>query len=295
MAKGLSISIIFKANSLNYGEGVGNISELKKIHRANGDVLTFASRQAIRYDMVRLGNEWFDWNLDVVDKEKGTIQFREEATIEDSVEMDLFGYLKTGNPSKKRPAVVRLSHAVSMEPYRADLEFMNNLGLAERIGENANLVNVEQHKSYYTYTVTIDLDKVGKDGDIELTNEEKATRVLELLEIVKFLNRNIRGRQENLSPLFVIGGIYDIANPFFLGRLEFKPKTWDLNTNILEGVVENKFMGTNLKEHTYIGYIPGVFGNEKDFSKLLGDNVGSIEDYFSRLREQVIEHYGAEL
>lgn len=27
--KGLSITLVFKAQSLNYGEGIGNISELK--------------------------------------------------------------------------------------------------------------------------------------------------------------------------------------------------------------------------------------------------------------------------
>lgn len=30
MKKGLTVSVIFKAQSLNYGEGFGNISELKK-------------------------------------------------------------------------------------------------------------------------------------------------------------------------------------------------------------------------------------------------------------------------
>lgn len=59
-------------------------------------MLTFASRQSIRYDIVRLGNEWFGWNLQTVDKAKGTLQFREDVNIADSVEMDLFGYLKTG-------------------------------------------------------------------------------------------------------------------------------------------------------------------------------------------------------
>ena len=33
---GLSITIIFKAQSLNYGEGIGNISELKKLSRGDG-------------------------------------------------------------------------------------------------------------------------------------------------------------------------------------------------------------------------------------------------------------------
>ena len=31
--KGLSITLVFNASSLNYGEGIGNISELKKINK----------------------------------------------------------------------------------------------------------------------------------------------------------------------------------------------------------------------------------------------------------------------
>ncbi len=87
---GLSITIIFKAQSLNYGEGIGNISELKKLSRGDGRTYTFASRQAIRYDIARLGNKIFGWNLEVVDKSKGTVQFKDELTIKDSQEMDLF-------------------------------------------------------------------------------------------------------------------------------------------------------------------------------------------------------------
>ena len=91
MRKGLTVSVIFNAQSLNYGEGIGNISELKKLTRADGNMYTFASRQALRYDVVRLGHEFFNWNLQVVDKGKGTIQFKDELSIEDSQEMDLFG------------------------------------------------------------------------------------------------------------------------------------------------------------------------------------------------------------
>ncbi len=36
LKKGLSITIIFRAQSLNYGEGIGNISELKKLSRGDG-------------------------------------------------------------------------------------------------------------------------------------------------------------------------------------------------------------------------------------------------------------------
>lgn len=294
MGKGLSFTVVFRANSLNYGEGIANISELKKIHRGNGDVLTFVSRQSIRYDIVRLGNEWFEWNLDTVDKKKGTLQFKDDITIEDSVEMDFFGYLKTGKKSEKRPAVARLSHAVSLEPYRSDLEFLNNMGLAERVGETPNLANIEQHESLYTYTITLDLDKVGVDGDVQLSKEERVNRIYQLLDILKLLNRNIRGRQESLAPLFVIGGVYPVSNPFFLGRVTLEPKTKSYNINVkgLEDVLETTFAGEKVGKNTYIGYVSGLFGNEEQFADLASNRAGSIEEFFSAIKEQIADHYG---
>ncbi|EHL79450.1 type I-B CRISPR-associated protein Cas7/Cst2/DevR [Bacillus smithii] len=294
MGKALSFTVVFQGNSLNYGEGIANISELKKIHRGNGDVLTFASRQSIRYDIVRLGNEWFGWNLQTVDKTKGTLQFREDVTIADSVEMDFFGYLKTGKSSQKRPAVARLSHAVSLEPYRSDMEFLNNMGLAERIHETPNLANIEQHESLYSYTMTIDLDKVGIDGDIELSKEIRYTRVEQLLEIIKLLNRNIRGRQESLAPLFIIGGLYPVANSFFLGRikLETKAHKWMMNVKGLNDVLETTFVGQSIRDQTYIGYVSGVFGNEAEFDSVLNRKAGSIEDFFTELKNEVRSYYG---
>lgn len=294
MGKGLSMTVVFRANSLNYGEGIGNISELKKIHRGNGDVLTFASRQSLRYDIVRLGNEWFGWNLDTVDKKKGTLQFKDDVTIEDSVEMDFFGYLKTGQQSEKRPAVARLSHAISLEPYRSDLEFLNNMGLAERIGETPNLANIEQHESFYTYTITIDLDRVGCDGDIQLSNGERVERIHQLLEILKLLNRNIRGRQESLAPLFVIGGVYPVANPFFLGRIAFEANKPGYNINIegLRDVLDTTFAGYRVGDGTYIGYVSGVFDNQDGFKELTGDRAVSVEQFFAILKEQVSTYFG---
>src|SRR5699024_9058100 len=91
----ITFIVVFLANSLNYGEGTSNISELQKFHRSDGSTFTFAPSQSLRYDMIRLGNEFFDWNLDVVDKEQKVIQFKTDCTIKDSVEMDLFGYMKT--------------------------------------------------------------------------------------------------------------------------------------------------------------------------------------------------------
>lgn len=291
---GLTFSVIFRANSLNYGEGTANISELKKFHRGNGDVYTFASRQSLRYDIVRLGNQFFDWNLDVVDKTQGVVQFKADATIKDSVEMDLFGYMKTKEKSgaTKRSAVVRLSHAISLEPYRSDLEFLNNMGLASRINQDANLATLEQHTSLYTYTITIDLSRVGIDGDIELPNEEKANRVKQLLETTKFLNREIRGRQENLAPLFIVGGVYPIPNPFFLGRIKLEKENNDkINIAPLFDTLNSTVFGEDMKELTNIGYVKGTFKNEDNLSEVT-DNVMSVEKFYNVLTEQVDEYYG---
>ena len=298
--RGLTLSIIFKAQSLNYGEGLGNISELKKLSRGNGNVYTFASRQAIRYEIARLGNELFGWNLEVVDKSKGTVQFREDLNIKDSEEMDLFGYMKTSKKSDNkdggsdiRSAAVRLSHAISLEDYKNDMEFLNNKGLADRINQFPNLANIEQHLSYYTYTITIDLTKIGKDGKIELDKDEKIRRINELLEIIKVLNREIRGRQENLSPVFVIGGIYKINTPFFLGRIKLnsKNKKFAIDTEMLKDVSSLKIGDEKIEEETKIGLVKDIFENEDEIQDAFKGKTSSIQEFFESLENEVKEYY----
>ena len=50
---GLTFTVIFLAESANYGEGVGNISTLKKMTRGNYEQYSYISRQALRYNMVK--------------------------------------------------------------------------------------------------------------------------------------------------------------------------------------------------------------------------------------------------
>lgn len=297
---GLTITMIFKAQSLNYSEGIGNIAELKKLTRGNGDVYTFASRQALRYDIARLGNEMFDWNLQVVDKDKKTVQFSEKYTIEDSEEMDLFGYMRTIEKTDKkegganvRSAVVRLSNALSLEKYKSDIEFLSNKGMADRSKKHPNIANLEQHLSYYTYTVTIDLSKVGIDCDIELSNEVKKNRVIQLLEILKVLNRNIRGREENLSPVFVIGGIYTLNSPFFLGRIALndKKEKFELDVDMLKDAMSLKLGEEFIKDDTRVGIVKNTFSNEDKINEMVDNKVGTVQEFFEDIESKVSEYY----
>ena len=296
--KGLSITLVFKAESLNYGEGIGNISELKKLTRGDGSVYTYASRQALRYDIVRLGNKLFDWKYyDVVDDKQGAVQFKKDLTIKDSEEMDLFGYFRTtkSENSNTRSAAVRLSNAISLEDYKSDMEFLTNKGLADRIQRHADPVNVEQHLSYYTYTITIDLEKIGKDEEIELSIDEKTERVNQLLDIVKILNREIRGREENLSPVFAIGGMYDINSPFFLGRIKLNGKNgeFSIDTEMLKDTTTLTIGDKSIYDDTNVGMLKNTFKNEKEIEEIFEGKTTNIEEFFKDLKEKVTEYYKA--
>lgn len=114
---GLTITIVFLAESANYGEGVGNISTLKKMTRGNYEQYSYISRQALRYNMI----QQLGWDTTPVDGKSGVVQFAPSASIVNYPEIDLFGYMKTSSKEddKKggamtRSAVVRLSNAVAL-------------------------------------------------------------------------------------------------------------------------------------------------------------------------------------
>src|SRR5690554_6560147 len=123
--KGLTITMVFQAESANYGETIGNVASLKKLSRGKGDQYTYISRQALRYNIVnQMGIDTTE-----VDVDKTVVQFAPNATIDKYPEIDLFGYMKTSEEQKTRSAVVRLSHAISLETFKGYLDFLTNKGL----------------------------------------------------------------------------------------------------------------------------------------------------------------------
>lgn len=287
--KGLTISMIFEAESANYGESVGNVTALKKISRGSGDSYSYISRQAMRYNIIN------QMGVDTtpIKPDKEVLQFHPETTIEKYPEIDFFGYMKTVKPVKTRSAVVRLSNAVALETFNADTEFLTNKGLLDRYNETANekkdggnIAQSEIHKSYYAYTITIDLDKVGIDANdnIEISNEEKKNRVIKLLDTIIFLYRDIRGRRENLSPIIAVGGVYSIKNPFFENRLKVKNNRVSVET--IEEIIN---LHEEVKNQTKVGLIKGIFSNDNAIEEKLNSIDMSI--FFKGLKEKVEEYY----
>jgi CRISPR-associated protein Cst2 len=141
---------------------------------------------------------------------------------------------------------------------------------------------------------------VGEDPNdgISLEPEEKARRVNMVLDVLKVLNRNIKGRMESLNPLFAIGGVYNVKNPFFLGRLKVKynreTQRYSVDAPIIASVLEMGFNGEKVKDNTYIGLVKGYWENENEIKGLLPENkVLNVNDFFDGLKEKVNEYYGA--
>ena len=290
--KGLTITIIFLAESANYGESIGNVATLKKISRNRGEQYTYISRQAIRYNII----DQLEEKKSPVSKEKGVFQFKDEDLISDYPELDFFGYMKTGKNTVTRAAVVRLSNAISLETFKGDLEFLTSKGLADRYNKENNkkkmefndIAQSEIHKSYYKYTITIDLDMIGKEEEKDfIDNKEKARRVIKLLNTISLLYRDIRGRREDLKPLFVIGGVYDIKNPFFENIVDVKDNKILVN-KLCSGIYDY------IEKDTISGIVKEQFENDTEVEVKLKEkniNVLNVPEFFKQLKEKVDNYY----
>lgn len=295
MKKGLTITMIFEAESANYGESMGNITALKKMSRSDGNLYTYISRQAMRYNIV----QQMGVDNTPVSGEKGTVQFSDAAEIDRYPEIDFFGYMKTrakgskgaddGGGAATRSAACRLSNAISVEPFHSDLDFLTNMGLAKRGDANGkeiqnNIAQSEIHHALYCYTISIDLDRIGIDAGIEIPQTEKAARVCSLLETVQFLYRDIKGRRENLAPVFVIGGIYERKSPYFEGRCKLEKNK--LNCAMLKQVMNGS---EDTRTNTLAGYLDGIFANRTELAEAFGKT--SVEEVFSKLKAEVTAVY----
>ncbi len=202
--------------------------------------------------------------------------------------------------SVKRSCPVKVTYAFSISKFSGDINFLNNIDAYNRYikhvedEKDQSIPTSEEHTSHYLYTVTVDLDRIGvwekEDGTAEevLDNKEKTKRVLDLLDILKTLNRQIRGRWESLSPVFVVGGVFSVKHPFFIEGVEAvedEDKLW-LNVQRLK----ESFGYLPDGETPVVGILSGVFKNEEEIRKTLG--AVSVVDAFNKFKNQVREYYG---
>jgi len=189
--KYIVMDIGFYAGSLNYDQGAGNYQALKKITKWDGKRYTLVSRYALRYSLLKTGEQLGLWTVAsgnilarAGERDKTVIQPSIKILLSGEIlnypDYDFFGYLITGTtPQNSREAPVKISHAVSLTPYHYDSHFAGNLDMAKRMVEagkaekmDPNLFTVEEHQTYYIYTVVIDVDRIGKN-DVYLAKDSK--------------------------------------------------------------------------------------------------------------------------
>jgi CRISPR-associated protein Cst2 len=233
-------------------------------------------------------------------------------------EFDLFGGLftkdlfKTKNlyfsgqkvDSIKRSSPVKITYAFSISKFQGDMDFMNNIDAFNRYIKHIKpeesdrlqaITQSEQHTAHYHYTLAVDLDRIGVwEGENQTIDvippEERAKRVKDLLDIIRTLSRQIRGRYENLSPIFVIGGIYRIKNPFFMGSISAKETEDGKLLLDVARILDCKGIIPEERENTICGLLSGYFVNEEEIREKL--NCKSVGEVFEELKKKVEEIYG---
>lgn len=281
MAKFITMDIVFYGSSLNYDWGGGtNYQELKKITKWDGRQYVLVSRYALRYSILHWANKMFpeDWKLagsDELHVEKGEVvrlKSKDKTFLEkifkEFPEFDLFGFMVAEKGSEQaaltRVSPVKISHAISLTPTNIDAHTMANLDMMKRAGgSGSNPVTMEEKADFYAYNITIDVDRIGKYtlknehgkkeiGNIEINDEKAKNRIVNLVDTVLNLKRDIKGRREDLSPWLVILGLYTNGRyETFVDKIRLDRKTHykvvrrykkDGDTEIIENEIEEGLM-----------------------------------------------------
>lgn len=292
MGKYIVLDIVFYASSLNYDWGGGtNYQELKKITKWDGRQYVLVSRYALRYSILHWANKLFpnDWKLAHSDVLTGTGEnevvrlksekevkkefdmsfkdFLQKKVFEQYPEFDLFGFMIAeggqNQPALTRVSPVKISHAISLTPTSLDAHTMANLDMRRRAGgKGSNPVTIEEKADFYVYNVTIDVDRIGKYlysehlkkdlGDIKVNQSIANDRIVQLVETILNLKRDIKGRREDLSPWLVIVGLYnDGKYETFADKIALDRKTHykvirthkkEGDTEIIENQIEEGLM-----------------------------------------------------
>ena len=289
----LTITVVANMTS-NYSEGLGNISSVQKIYR-DRNVYAIRSRESLKNAIMVQSGMYEDLETEANGATQKKVDENLNATNCRALEG---GYMNTKESTYVRNSSFYLTDAISTESFINETRFHNNLYLATNFA-NANNLNVqkdagkvglmpyqyEYEKSLKVYSLTIDLEKVGKDPnfpDKEADNKEKFERVKSILEAIENLSLVVKGNLDNAEPVFAIGGLSLRKTHYF--------------ENVVRVEQGALVLGEALKEKKEDGFncalLKGdIFTNEAEIVKEL--QPVSMREFFKSLIENVKNYYGA--
>ena len=276
----------------NYGEGLGNISSVQKLFK-NGKVYAMRSRESLKNAIMTQSGMYDDLETSIDSAAQKEVSEELNATNCRALEG---GYMKTSGTTYKRNSSFHLTDAVACNEFVNEPRFHNNLYLAENFASKNNLnlqdkskecglmpYQYEYDRSYKIYSLTIDLEQVGKDKNFdtsEASNQEKADRVISILNTVEELRLLVKGSLDNSEPLFIVGGLGNRKTHYFENVVSVEGNTLAITKDL-----KNK-----IGKGYYCGLLEGGnFNNERKIKKEL--NPLSIGEFFDKLRENVKGYY----
>ena len=288
----LTITVVANMTS-NYSEGLGNISSVQKIYR-DRNVYAIRSRESLKNAIMVQSGMYEDLETEANGATQKKVDENLNATNCRALEG---GYMNTKENTYVRNSSFYLTDAISTESFINETRFHNNLYLATNYA-NANNLNVqkdagkvglmpyqyEYEKSLKVYSLTIDLEKIGKDPnfpDKEADNKEKFERVKSILEAIENLSLVVKGNLDNAEPVFAIGGLSLRKTHYF--------------ENVVRVEQGALVLGEALKEKKEDGFncalLKGdIFTNEAEIVKEL--QPASMKEFFKSLTEDVKNYYG---
>ena len=265
--KALTLTVIANMTS-NYGESLGNISSVQKVFRGGKEYAT-RSRESLK-NAICVQSGFYD----------------DLQTSIDGAMQKLVTYIRNSS--------FYLTDAVATEPFINDARFHNNLYLATNyaMAHGLNVQNnakdcglmpyqYEYDKSSKIYSLTIDLEKIGKDENFgaEADNAEKCERVIALIDAVENLSLVVKGNLDNAEPIFVVGGLSPRKTHIFENAVSVSGKRL-----IIEPIKEKLAQG-----YSCALMRNGELSNEDEIVREI--NPVSMTEFFENLRGQVKEYF----
>ena len=189
-----------------------------------------------------------------------------------------------------------LTDAISSERFNNEARFHNNLYMASNYAKNHGInlqekasdaglmpYQYEYEKSLKTYSITIDLDMIGKDENFnaEADANEKADRVIALVEAVRNLSLVVKGNLDNAEPQFIVGGISKRKTHYFENVVRVNSDRIELSQDLKD----------KLSEGFSVALLHGnAFVNEQDIVKELSPV--SMKEFFDKVEDEVRKYYG---
>lgn len=288
--RALTLTVVANMTS-NYSEGLGNISSVQKVFR-NRKVYSIRSRESLKNAIMVQAGMYDDLQTTFDGVTQKLVTDEQNVATCRALEG---GYMSTKGTTYIRKSSVYLTDAISCESFVNETRFHNNLYLASNYAKANNLsvqndagkvglmpYQYEYDKSLKVYSITIDLEMIGKDENfaVEADTKEKVERVCAILDAVETLSLVVKGNLDNAEPMFVVGGISDRKTHYFENVVHVEEDKLILSSDLK----------TKINQGYYSGLLKGkILANEQEIVAQL--NPMTIPEFFNKVKEDVKAYY----